>query len=172
MVQPNVIVMAHTATSYTLGTEAEKQLIARTEKRTSTRFVTALGCVLAAFQELGVRKIAYATPYNVDMTLRGKNHLESCGIEVVGYGNLSNVRNIYEENTERAYGIARFVDHADADLVFLSGVGMPTLDVLKTLEDDLGKPVVSAASAMMWHALKISGVYGGIAGYGKLLAAL
>ena len=34
----------------------------------------------------------------------------------------------------------------DAEVVFLSGVGMPTLDALRALEEDTGKPVISAAS--------------------------
>jgi maleate cis-trans isomerase len=46
---------------------------------------------------------------------------------------------------------------------------MPTLPVLQALEEDLGKPVVSSASAMMWHALRLVGVAAPIAGYGRLL---
>ena len=68
------------------------------------------------------------------------------------------VRNIYEENSERAYAIARQVDRPDAEAIFLSGVGMPTLDALQLLEEDTGKPVISAASAMMWHALRTAGI--------------
>jgi maleate isomerase len=170
MVAPQVIVMAHTATSYTLGREAEVELVARMEKLTGTRFITAFGSVLAAFEHLNVSRIAYGTPYSVETTLQGKRHLEAHGIEVVSHGELANVRNIYEENSERAYSIARAVDHADAEAVFLSGVGMPTLGALQALEDDLGKPVLSAASAMMWHALRVAGVQHGRPGYGRLLA--
>lgn len=170
MVSPQVIVMAHTATSYTLGKEAEAALVERMERASGTRFITAFGSVLEAFAHLGVRRIAYATPYNEATTLQGKAHLEKHDIEVVSHGQLANVRNIYEENEERAYQIARAVDHARADAVFLSGVGMPTLEVLQTLEDDLGKPVISAASAMMWRALRVAGVNDGQSGYGRLLA--
>jgi maleate isomerase len=170
MVSPQVIVMAHTATSYTLGREAEAVLVQRLEQLTGTRFITAFGSVMAALSHLGVRRIAYATPYNEAITLQGKRHLEAHNIDVVSYGQLSDVRNIYEENSERAYSIARAVDHADADAVFLSGVGMPTLGALQMLEDDLGKPVLSAASAMMWNALRTAGVRHGRAGYGSLLA--
>ena len=46
---------------------------------------------------------------------------------------------------------------------------MPTIGVLQTLEDDLGKPVISAASAMMWHALRVARVPVPISGYGTLL---
>src|ERR1700749_2887325 len=170
MVSPSVIVMAHTATSYTLGEAREAALVKEMEAISKARFITAFGSVLEAFRTLGVRRIAYATPYSADMTAQGKQHLERCGISVVSSGHLSNVRNIYEENSERAYAIARQVDHPDAEAIFLSGVGMPTLDALQPLEDDAGKPVISAASAMMWHALRTAGVNCGFDGYGKLLS--
>jgi maleate isomerase len=170
MVSPRVIVMAHTATSYTLGQDREAELVARMEELSGARFITAFGSVLAALEQLGVRRIAYATPYSEETTLQGKRHLESHRVEVVSHGQLSNVRNIYEENAERAYAIARQVDCAQAEAIFLSGVGMPTLGALQALEDDTGKPVISAASAMMWNALKVAGIRHGRAGYGRLLA--
>jgi maleate isomerase len=169
MVSPNVIVMAHTATSYTLGQGLEATLVERMEALSGARFITAFGSVLEALAHLGARRIAYATPYSAEMTARGRQHLERCGLEVVSSGHLSNVRNIYEETSERAYAIARQVDHPDADVIFLSGVGMPTLDALKPLEEDTGKPVISAASAMMWYALRTAGVRCRIEGYGRLL---
>ena len=170
MVSPRVIAMAHTATSYTLGQQREAELVAQMEAIGGAPFITAFGSVLAAFSHLGVRRIAYATPYSAEMTARGAQHLEQCGIRVVNSGHLADVRNIYEENSERAYAIARQVDRPEAEAIFLSGVGMPTLDALQVLEQDTGKPVISAASAMMWHALRSAGVQHTFAGYGRLLA--
>jgi maleate isomerase len=170
MVGPSVIVLAHTATSYTLGEAREAALVTAMEALGNARFVTAFGGVLAAFKALGVRRIAYATPYSADMTALGRLHLEKCGVTVVNSGHLDNVRNIYEENSERAYAIARQVDRPDAEAIFLSGVGMPTLDALQVLEDDTGKPVISAASAMMWHALRTAGIRHQFSGYGRLLS--
>jgi maleate isomerase len=169
MVGPGVIVLAHTATSYTLGEAREASLVTEMEALGHARFITAFGSVLAALKALGVRRIAYATPYSAEMTALGRLHLEKCGVNVVNSGHLDNVRNIYEENSERAYAIARQVDHPDAEAIFLSGVGMPTLDALQVLEDDTGKPVISAASAMMWHALRTAGIRDKFSGYGRLL---
>jgi maleate cis-trans isomerase len=169
MVSPKVIAMAHTATSYTLGQSREAELVAQMEALGGAPFITAFGSVLAAFSHMGVRRIAYGTPYSADMTSRGRQHLETCGLTVVSSGSLPNVRNIYEESSERAYALGRQVDHASADVIFLSGVGMPTLDALQALEEDTGKPVISAASAMMWHALRTAGVRASIKGYGQLL---
>jgi maleate cis-trans isomerase len=103
------------------------------------------------------------------MTLQGKAHLEAHGFEVVNFSHLPNVTNIYDETAERAYRLARSVDREGADAVFLSGTGMPTLPALEPLEQDLGKPVISSASAMMWHALRVAGVGQSIPGYGRLL---
>lgn len=170
MVAPDVIVLAHTATSYTLGQEREAALVAEMEALSGARFITAFGSTLAALEWLGCKRVAYGTPYSEATTLQGKRHLEAHGIEVVSHGMLPNVRNIYEENEERAYAIARAVDRPEADAVFLSGTGMPTIDAIQVLEDDLGKPVVSAASAMMWNALRLAGVKQARPGYGRLFA--
>jgi len=171
MVSPQVIVMAHTATSYTLGQQAEADLVRRQESATGTRFVTAFGCVLAALACLDVRSIAYATPYAADLTEQGRAHLALHGFDVVSVARLEGVRSIYEETAERAYAVGRQADRPEAEAVFLSGTGMPTLAMLQMLEDDLGKPVISAASAMMWHALRVAGVRSPRPGYGRLLRA-
>jgi maleate cis-trans isomerase len=95
--------------------------------------------------------------------------LEAHGFDVVRSDNLKGVANIYDETAERAYRLARSVDLPEAEAVFLTGTGMPTLPVLAMLEQDLGKPVISSASAMMWHALRSCGVRQPIEGFGRLL---
>ena len=170
MVAPKVIVLAHTATSYTLGKEGEAELVARLRRETGIPFITAFGSVLAALAHLGVTRVALGTPYDAGATAKGKASLEAHGIEVVSVGRLENVKNIYEETAERAHALARRIDVPQAQAVFLSGVGMPTLATLERMESDLGKPVVSAAAAMMWNALRLAGVSAPIPGFGRLLA--
>ena len=171
MVKPNVIVLAHTATSYTLGRTAEAALLQRLQNQYALPFVTAFGSVAAALGELGVKRVALGTPYSEEITLEGKAHLEEHGFDVVSHGRLENVTNIYEQTTERAYRLGREVDTPQAQAVFLSGTGMPTIKILEALEQDLGKPALSANSAMMWHALRLAGVRHPISGYGRLLAS-
>ena len=171
MVKPNVIVLAHTATSYTLGRTAEAALLQRLRNQYALPFVTAFGSVAAALGELGVKRVALGTPYSEEITLEGKAHLEEHGFDVVSHGRLENVTNIYEQTAERAYRLGREVDTPEAQAVFLSGTGMPTIKILEALEQDLGKPALSANSAMMWHALRLAGVRHPISGYGRLLAS-
>jgi len=174
MVKPAVIAMAHTAMSTTLGRQAERELVERLERSSGIPFITAFGSVLLALAHLGVRRVALATPYSAEATQKTKAHLEAHGLSVPSFGNLDDVKNIYEETPERAYALARRVDVRDAEGLFISGVGMPSIDVLERLERELGKPVISAASAMMWNALRVAAVATQVAtpvlGYGSLLS--
>jgi maleate cis-trans isomerase len=169
MVDPDIIVIAHTATSYYLGRDREADLLARLQRSTGKRIITAFGSVVEALRRLDIRRLALGTPYSPETTLQGKAHLEAHGFDVVNFANLPNVTNIYDETAERAYRLARSVDTDAAEAVFLSGTGMPTLPALDPLEQDLGKPVVSSASAMMWRALRLAEVGQSIPGYGRLL---
>ena len=170
-VKPNVMMLAHTATSYTLGRRAETELLQRLQAQFHTPVATAFGSVVAALNVLGAKRIALGAPYSEQMILKGKALLEEHGFVVVSHGGLQNVTNIFDETPERAYRLGRAVDKPAAEAVFLSGMGMPTISILETLEQDLGKPVISAASAMMWQALQIAGVRDRVAGYGRLFTS-
>ncbi len=171
MVKPGVMVMAHTASSYTLGKQGEAALRARMSAKYGVPFLTAFSSVIAAFDHLGIRRIALGAPYAEETTLQGKAHMEAHGIEVVRWGRLEGVKNIYDETTERTYQLARRVDGDDADAVFLSGVGLQTMDVLAALERDLRKPVISSVAALTWASLRAIGVHEPVSGYGQLLAS-
>jgi maleate isomerase len=162
MVKPAVMVLAHTATSYTLGREAEKEMVERIARATGIPFITAFGSVLEALARLKVRRVALATPYAREWTLRGKAHLEAHGIEVAAWGHLDDVSNIYDETPERAYELAKRVDVKEAEALFMSGVGMPTIEVVGRLEKDLGKPVISSCTAMVWNALRFGRLLEGV----------
>lgn len=168
-VKPRVIAMAHTATSYYLGPQGEADMTTRLEALGGPRFTSAFASVVLALRALGVRRVALGTPYNEALTLKGKTNLEAHGFEVVRFDWLRDVRSIFEEPPHRVHALARGVDHADADAVFLSGIGMPTVETIAAVEHDLGKPVISSASAMMWNSLRLAGVApAAVRGYGRL----
>jgi maleate isomerase len=123
MVEPDVITIAHTATSCHLGRQREAELLARLQKSTGKQVVTAFASVLNALERLNIGRLALGTPYSPETTLQGKTHLEEHGLAIVNFTNLPGVTNIYDETAERAYQLARLVDRAEAEAVFLSGTG-------------------------------------------------
>ncbi|MBS0541039.1 MAG: hypothetical protein JSR47_19920, partial [Proteobacteria bacterium] len=60
----------------------------------------------------------------------------------------------------------------NADGVLIGGTGFRCSALIEGLEKKLGRPVVAANQASLWHCLRNSSAHGPIAGYGKLLAAL
>ena len=168
-VKPDVIVLAHTATSYMLGKDGEQALVERMEAATGIPFISALGSAVAAFGELGVRRIAIGTAYDEALTLASRTSFERSGLEVVNAICLPNVKSIFEETEDRVYRLMRRADRPEAEGLFISGVGLPTLSVLGALESDLGRPVLSSASAMMWNALRTAGIGASVPGFGRLL---
>jgi maleate cis-trans isomerase len=58
MVKPDIIVVAHTATSYHLGRSREAELLARLTSATGTNVVSAFGSVVAGLERLAVSRLA------------------------------------------------------------------------------------------------------------------
>ena len=168
-VSPSVVILAHTASSYATGLADEPQLIDRLAALTGATTITAARAVLTALQHLGVKRLALGTPYPEIISAKGRSFWEEAGFDIVGYHRLADVQNIYTESEQRAYQLARQANTPDADAVFLSGTGLPTVGVLETLEQDLKKPVISSNQASLWQALRLAGVRQAINGFGSLL---
>jgi maleate cis-trans isomerase len=168
-VKPDVVVLAHTAVSYLTGFASEPPLLDRLRQLAGTQATTAARAILAAFEQLRVRRIALATPYPETIAAAGAAYWMAGGLEVVAHRRLDGVRNIYEETEERAYTLGRSTDVAGADAVLISGTGLPTAGIVGRLEREIDKPVVTSQTATLWWALRTVGIKDPVRGYGRLL---
>lgn len=75
----------------------------------------------------------------------------------------------FAQQIEPLYAQIRAAAPAEADGVLIGGTGFRCVGILEALETDLGRPVVSANQASLWHCLRRSGVAISIGGYGSLL---
>ncbi len=169
-VKPDVVVLSHTAVSYLNGFAREPSLLARLEALAGTRAFTAAGAIRAALAHLRVNRLALATPYPEAISAASRAYWEAAGFDVVAYRRLDGVANIYEETEERAYALGRQADAPTADVILISGTGLPTAGIVERLERDLGKPVVTSQAATLWHALAMLGIKDALRGWGRLLA--
>jgi maleate cis-trans isomerase len=171
-VEPDVVVLAHTAVSYLTGFDHEPPLLARLAALTRTSSVTAARAILAALHHLEVRRLALATPYPASISAAGRAYWQAAGLDVVAHRRLDGVANIYAETEARAYALGREADAETAQAVLISGTGLPTAGIVERLEHDLGKPVVTSQGATLWYALRTLGIKRPVTGYGRLLASL
>lgn len=171
-----VDVIAYGCTIETMlkGMHYDRELTGTIKGKTGIQAVTMAGAVVDAIKTLGAQKIAVASPYIEEINAREKATLEEVGIKV-----------LYEEglNITDTVGIARIppgeiyrfakrvhAKSARPELLFLSCGNLRTIEILETLERDLGIPVISSNQAMLWSALKAMRVQESIVGYGSLFS--
>ena len=76
----------------------------------------------------------------------------------------------FEQEIEPLYAQIRAACPAESDGLLLGGTGFRCIGILDALERDLGRPVISANQASLWHCLRQSGVRDPVEGYGALFS--
>lgn len=132
-----------------------------------------MAACLDALGALGMRRIVVAAPYIEDISARLRGTLESNGFDVLALNTLGIQKNLEINSLDpnSSYRAARevFASAPKADGVFISCAGWRTFEIIQTLEEDLGVPVVTSSSAGLWMALRLAGVRAKIPGLGRLL---
>jgi len=180
------IVFAFTTTGYILGPDGEQALKARLEKR-SNGIPMLLQCpaAVAAFHALGVRRIALIHPpwFADDQQELGIAYFRNQGFDVF-YANqmclrglsvaqaTDPLRKFTEVYPAELYAWARTQVPSEAEAVLFSGNGFRAIGVIETLEEDLGRPVLTANQVAFWYALREAGVRAPVKGYGRLFNTL
>lgn len=138
--------------------------------------VATFSSVIAAFEALGVKRVALASPYTDETNQHEADILAANGIEVVraagmNFGHGEAAGRMYARVTpEQIKAHARSVDCPEAEAIFLSCANFPSASVVEELETELGKPVVTSNLATFWASLRAGGITEPIHGYGRLLA--
>ena len=118
--------------------------------------VATAAAIQRAFDALGLKSLAIATPYIESLDQREREFLEASGysVERIDGQGLECDSQIGQQPPEVAYQQARSVDCPAADGVFVSCTGTRTFEMIDRLERDLGKPVVTSNQATLWDALR------------------
>jgi maleate isomerase len=149
-------------------------------------FVTTNGLdTQAALRALHVRRPFLVLPpwYNDETVAAGVRYYAEAGLSPAGHHRYDPGRTWRDlapnELVPQGAGLAQEVEPlytqirsqcpADADGVLIAGTGFRCVAVLEGLEQDLGRPVVSANQASLWHCLRTAGVRATAEGYGSLM---
>jgi maleate isomerase len=122
---------------------------------------------------MGVRKVAMITPYMKPLTQMVVEYIEGAGITVLDATSLEVADNLAVGclDPQNLPGIARNLKREGAEAIVLSAcVQMPSLPAVQAVEDELGLPVITAATATTYEILKALGHTPAITGAGGLLS--
>jgi maleate isomerase len=134
--------------------------------------VSSAGALLEAIAALGARRIAMVAPYLKPLTRSVIGYIESAGIEVVGSVSLEVRDNVAVGCLpgERVLQAARSVGLDGAEAVVLSAcVQMPSLQLVDRVEQELGLPVLTAATSTAFLIMRRLGLPTSVPKAGALL---
>jgi len=126
----------------------------------------------AALKAFGIKDIAVLTPYQPVADEQVRTFFGESGY---------NIKRLHGLKCDSAHGIANTpraqvldvvineLDGDDIDAIVQVGTNLSTIDMLPTLEHQLGKPMIAINVALIWHALRAVGIDDKFFGRGRLL---
>ena len=167
----NVIVYACLSTSLAKEMDWSESLVREITKRTGIPATTASLATIEGLRALGLKKIAIGSPFPPEINDRVKSYLENYGFEIVAIESLfvSDEAEIGRIQPDAIYKLGKNADRNDAEGVCLLATDISTLDIIDSLERDLGKPTVTTNQAILWKTLGLGGVRPEIPNCGTLL---
>lgn len=172
----DVIVCGGAPVALSRGPAGDAELANLLRRETGLPVVTANGIVVDALRFFKAHAVVAVSPFLESRNDEIRNFLEASGFKVLAAQGLGLVKNIdfATQSTDAAYALARQVALANpqADAIYIACPRWPTVDIIAALESDTGKPVVAAAAAMVWGALKALQIRGGQPGFGRLMDSL
>lgn len=169
--QVDVIVYGCTSGSFFKGITWDKELSEIIARETKVPAITTSTAMVEGLREMGIKKVSVATPYSEEVDKRLEAFLQGNGFQVMKLESLRQ-KDVWEHARNAPFllyqlGKRAFVHEADG--VFISCTQLRAVDIVEQLENDIGKPVVTAVQASMWLALKRMGFKSPLSGYGMLL---
>ena len=111
-----------------------------------------------------------ATPYLEPVAKIGRQFVEDNGIQVLDLKWLGKAGfDIAEVSKDALYHLVKAVDRPESEAIFISCTTLHTIELIKFLEADLQKPVITSNQATFWNMLRLAGVNDRIEGFGQLL---
>ena len=172
VIEPDVVAYACTSGSFVLGLAGERALRETMLAAGARRAVTTSGLMLEAFDLLGLRRLALATPYPAEIGERLVSFIQEAGYKAVSLENLGLLHgsDIQATSDDAIIDLLAAADRPDADGIFLSCTGLGTVDLVGRAEARLREPVLTAIQVTMWGALRAAGIRPPVTGQALLEA--
>ena len=158
-----------------LGPDGEAKLVDGWRQKYQTDMFTSSQNQVNVLRAIKVKKILGITAFGADLNKSYAKYFEDCGIGVVAMEGMEvPFRSIPDVPAEVIYSFIKkkFLEHTEADAIYILGSGLDALGIVAVLEQDLGVPVVQPIAARIWEIQRRLHVRQPIRGYGSLLELL
>ena len=135
-----------------------KQVQAGVETRAVTDPLSAL---VAACRALKIERLAFLSPYVEAVSDQLRRVLRDNGVQSPVFGSFGEAKEARVSRIKPssiAVAARDLVKAGEVDGIFLSCTNLNTLDVIASLEEDTGLPILSSNQVLAWHLCRLAGV--------------
>jgi maleate isomerase len=164
------VIAFHCTGVTTLTPEMPGDLKRRIHAATGKPAVVTSEAIVAGLERFHAKRIVLISPYGQQTNDDEVAFFAHHGIEVVHeFGlNLHSGSAFSNVDPQTWYRLGMEHRRDDVDAYLFSCATIRAAPMIEMLERDLGKPVITSNQAMMWHALRSSGIREQVPGFGKL----
>lgn len=158
-----------------LGYRGEQELVRKWEERYGVPIFTSGMTHIDAMRALGVRRFVGASYFGGEINKIYGQYFRDAGLECLAMAGLDvPFDKVQELSSQVVYRFVKrlFLDNPGAEAIYMLGPGWRTLDIVETLEQDCGVPVVHAVPSQCWDIQRRLHIRRPVKGYGRLLAEL
>lgn len=148
-----MVLYACSASSFMQGKAWHDAFLADFERAVGVPAETSNSAMVKMLHAAGARRVTLVTPYPEWLLEPLRAFMTDNGFDVAANVGLGlEPPDINRLGPDAAYRFAMESDVPDSDAVFILATNFRTLEILQTLQADLGKPVMSSNQALMWAA--------------------
>jgi maleate isomerase len=170
--QGSVAVAAHASTSsaYAIGPAAEEVLVTRLSHRIGVPVSASCASAVRAFRVLGVERVALVHPpwFDAELNELGAAYFRSAEFDVVSSESATLSQDPRRIEPAAVYDWTSRHVGDDAEAVFIGGNGFRAAGAIRSLEEAIGRPVVTSNQVLLWNLLAQAGASFEVIGYGRL----
>ncbi|WP_199041895.1 maleate cis-trans isomerase family protein [Glycomyces salinus] len=158
--RPDVVMWACTSGSFVYGWQgAHEQAAALSEAAGGLPASSTSFAFVHAARALGARKVAVAASYPGDVAALFAEFLAEGGIDVAEMSShdIDTAAEVGRMTPEAVIALASRYDRPGADALLVPDTAMRTLALVNTLEERIGKPVLTANQVTIWEGLRLAG---------------
>lgn len=151
----DVITFHCTANAMENGPEGEARILDALRAATSAQVSSTASAIRRAFEALGAKRIVVITPYGDEHTEAERAFLEAIGLTVLKAVGFKLAGSDAYCSTPPSFWWEKTLSLADpsADAYLVSCANISVFSVIRELESDLSRPIVTSNQAVIWDAL-------------------
>ncbi|HEX3733085.1 MAG TPA: maleate cis-trans isomerase [Mycobacteriales bacterium] len=169
--QPDSVMWAGTGSSFVYGLDGAQRHVDELSGAASVPASSTSLAFIHAVRALDLQRVAVSASYPVEVTDLFGQFLADAGIEVVNLAaaEIATATEVGQLGGKAVIDLIVGYDHPEAEAMLVPDTAMRTFGLVNDVEEQIGKPVLTANQVTIWEGLRLAGDHRTVPNAGALL---